>query len=54
LYNSVENSIVVITEEMKSAGRHQHVISTALLPKGVHILRLSHDGKVITQKLLRE
>ncbi|WP_343302720.1 PQQ-dependent sugar dehydrogenase [Chitinophaga niabensis] len=44
----------VLTDAVQAAGTHRVNHRTGHLPSGMYILKLSHHGKVITQKLVKE
>lgn len=44
----------VLTDAVQAAGEHRVTYRTGHLPSGMYILKLSHQGKVITKKLVKE
>lgn len=54
LYNTVQNSVVVLRDERVPAGKHHTTVDTSRLPEGLHFIRVMSDGKATTHKVLKK
>ncbi|MFZ6011608.1 MAG: Ig-like domain-containing protein [Bacteroidota bacterium] len=54
LVNTAENKTTIIKEEYQQPGSYQATFDIGMLPKGVHAIRVFYDGKVCTQKLIKQ
>jgi hypothetical protein len=54
VYNSISHETIVLVNEHLSAGKHEISFLTNRLPKGVHIIRMETDGKLTSEKLIKQ
>jgi hypothetical protein len=54
IYNTVSHQTTVLVDETLLAGEHEFSFNANTLPKGIHLIHLTSDGKTRTSKLVKE
>lgn len=54
VYDASGKRVALLINEQLAAGAHKRVLNAGNMPAGIYILRLVHDGKVTTSKLVKE
>ncbi len=52
LYNTIGQEIIELENDIENAGLHEIKFTNDKLPSGIYFLRLIHEGKTITQKIV--